>query len=201
MCCLTCCLQLRRVRDNLLVVKVFATAANAARLKAKEMRKRRKRKLEPVPWYIVLPSYRWKMLWDLFIMLFVFTSAFSIPTDIVYREIFEDSAFNRLLDGLDWSMLVLFLVDFTICWVTSSQGPDGVWLDNVPSIAIKYTRTWFVIDLLAIIPFQHMAGASAGSLGLLKVLRLFRLGKLLKAKNALLTSRRAVVFRERSRYL
>ena len=49
-------------------------AAIAARAKARELRMRRARKLEPVPWYIVHPGCFGKVLWDTFaVLILVYT--------------------------------------------------------------------------------------------------------------------------------
>jgi len=146
----------------------------------------------PVPWYIIRTDDEWKEKWDLTMIGLVMITCFTIPFDLAYRDALE-SGFTTALDVLDYILIVFFGIDFVLCFFVSEQN-DGVWITSLRETSVLYVKTWFIIDFLAVFPFD---GFSSGGevLALFKVLRLFRLGKLLKKKDDVVTSNRAVAVR------
>jgi len=47
-------------------------------------------------------------------------------------------------------------------------------------IAKRYAQSWFFIDLVATMPWELFAGSSGSSLGVLRLPRVLRIGRLLK---------------------
>lgn len=49
------------------------------------------------------------------------------------------------------------------------QNEDGEWMTTFAETSTAYLRSWFAIDLLAVIPFEQAVGSNAGALRLFKV--------------------------------
>jgi voltage-gated potassium channel len=81
----------------------------------------------------------------------------------------------------DWVITVLFTIDLVLHFVTPIRNAREVITDR-REIALRYLKTWFVLDFLAAIPFYALSvqlaplvGAAAGSLRLLSLGRVLRL--------------------------
>lgn len=72
-----------------------------------------------------------------------------------------------------------FLIDMYLNFTTAYFDKDaGTWRTDHLRIANHYVKSWFLLDLLTILPMEYVAGEEAL---LVRLLRLFRLAKLLKA--------------------
>ena len=94
------------------------------------------------------------------------------------------------------AFIAFFSIDLFQSFFVAYRDMEGVWVVDLRRIAWHYVSSpqLFPVDLLAIVPFQEASEAS-GALALFKVLRLLRLGKVLRLKESLLTSRLGVSFR------
>ena len=87
---------------------------------------------------------------------------------------------------IDYLIDVYFLFDMVLSFRTTYHNEDNELVLDVKLIRRRYLRSWFAIDLVAIIPFELLAYAGAGSaddlgvLGVTKLPRLLRLGRVLK---------------------
>jgi len=87
---------------------------------------------------------------------------------------------------------LLFLVDIIIVFRTSIIGDNGAIVRDQKTIALKYLKGSFTIDLLSTIPLDSMAGlfldaqtASRFKLfGCLKLIRVVRLNRIIRDMNA-----------------
>jgi len=160
----------------------------------------------PTPWYIVMPFYTWKSNWDLMVLGLVIVSSYMIPFDVAYRSDIDpkgcggsfldpECSFGMVVDSMEMVLLAVFVMDLCVSFFVSFQNDDGHWQISVRDTARHYMHTWLIIDLLAIIPFEQFATSDAAVLSMSKVLRLLRLGKLLKRSQNLVTSTRAVLSR------
>ena len=52
---------------------------------------------------------------------------------------------------------VLFGLDIIIIFFTAFYNDDFVLIDDLPTIAKSYIKGWFLLDLLAIFPFEVLA--------------------------------------------
>jgi len=187
--------------DRLSVAKRMSIVAEAADEEVQSG------KVVLIPWYIIMPFHKWKANWDLTILGLVLISGFLIPFDVAYRHegldpegcasSFLDShcSFGFFFDCIDLILLAIFVVDLNLSFFVSFQDEDGKWRTTLRETIRRYARTWLTIDLLAIIPFDQFASSEGAVLGMFKVLRLLRLGKLLKRSQNLVTSTRAVLYR------
>ncbi|KAL3904614.1 MAG: hypothetical protein SGPRY_011219 [Prymnesium sp.] len=158
------------------------------------------------PWYIIMPFFTWKSRWDLMVLLLVLISSYMIPFDVAYRADIDppecsslflepSCTFGFAFDSVEVILIVIFVTDLVFSFFVSFQDADHHWKISITETARQYARTWLVIDLLAIVPFDQFASSDASVLSMSKVLRLLRLGKLLKRSQNMVTSTRAVLSR------
>ena len=98
-------------------------------------------------------------------------------------------------ESLEWKVAYyffdfFFLVDICFCFITSYTDPyKQIEVTNVKMISKNYLKSWFMIDVLSIFPFDAVMDgySNANSLvrvarigKLYKIIRLFRLIKILK---------------------
>mmetsp|Transcript_47158 Transcript_47158/g.121868 ORF Transcript_47158/g.121868 Transcript_47158/m.121868 type:complete len:900 (-) Transcript_47158:497-3196(-) len=160
------------------------------------------------PWYIIHPDAKWKMIWDYFIIFLVFYNAIFIPMNVAFNPI-SSYAMSLFLEVADYFVDIIFLCDMVMSFLSGHRDNKGNLVYDKKVIAIKYLKYWFHIEFLSIFPFESIAvaagivssaspltteciadslslqcdNASAQStalLGLLRLPRLLRLGRLMK---------------------
>jgi hypothetical protein len=70
------------------------------------------------------------------------------------------------------------LIDIIFNFNTAFTDEDFTVIDDRKIIGIEYLKSWFIVDLTAIIPFELMLGGSGGNMN--DVVRLARIGRLYK---------------------
>jgi hypothetical protein len=125
-----------------------------------------------------------RVKWDLFVMILAIWNCFSIPFVIAFKPVDAESpgmlAFDTMID-------FLFIIDIIIQFKTSYiHSQTGVEIMDLNLIAKNYIRGGrFFLDLLASIPFDTIAGGAGSEdtnlnvFGLLKLIRILRLGKII----------------------
>ena len=95
--------------------------------------------------------------------------------------------------AVDWFVDVFFICDLMLNFRTAYVNFDGTLEIEPLKVRWHYIRSWFLIDLVASIPFEKIAGGAQGTtaLALAKMPRLLRLSRLLK-KLDMFTSARAM---------
>lgn len=115
------------------------------RAKLERMRHRAKRKE-----YLIYPEDRLRIHWDLFITLVLLISCMTTPYRIAFGEHVEPMGWmitNYFIDGM-------FLIDICINFNSAFYNNDYLVVEDRKKIARQYIFSWFLIDLLAIIPFD-----------------------------------------------
>jgi hypothetical protein len=133
------------------------------------------------------PTQSSRKFWDLsqlFLLLYV---AIMVP----YRECFDDPV---ELNSAGFVVEVLidsyFLLDICLNFITGYYDRAGTLVIDRKMIAKNYMKSWLVIDVLSILPFGYIElankalndenGKSGGNIKAFKLLRIFRIGKMLK---------------------
>lgn len=82
---------------------------------------------------------------------------------------------------------IMFIVDMCFNFFTGYSDGNGVYINTVSLIALKYLKTFFVIDFVSSVPIDRIAAAALGGSGdrlrsfkLIRILRLVRLLKLFR---------------------
>ncbi|KAI3379160.1 hypothetical protein SNEBB_001485 [Seison nebaliae] len=126
-----------------------------------------------------------KTIWDWIILFFVIYTAVSTP----YHAAFliesgeeESDKVKAVMTNIDYAVDVLFVLDILINFRTTYVNEKGELISEQIRIAKKYLTGWFVIDLLAAIPFDLILKVMIEDIkkiptlvGLLKTARLLRL--------------------------
>ncbi|KAL9191234.1 hypothetical protein ACHAXT_000940 [Thalassiosira profunda] len=148
-----------------------------------------KRELESQshPWYIFLPSSRFRSAWDTLMACLLSILSFYIPFRVCFywdEEIESQSVFvtESILD-------CIFALDILFNFFTAYTDPEtSVIVSSPKAIALRYLKGFFFVDLIATIPFGYILTQSpiaiAGKLGKLgrlpKLVRFARAARLLK---------------------
>ena len=133
-------------------------------------------------WYLLYPEDRAKTQWDLIVALALIVTCSVTPVRIAFYEA-DDlfwTVFNSTID-------LLFAVDIIVIFFTATYDDDFVLVDNLGRIASMYLGGWFLLDLLAIFPFDQGYGGdnakdsnSSHINGMARITRLGRMYKLIK---------------------
>jgi len=100
---------------------------------------------------ILYPEDPPKVNWDLFITLILLISCILTPLRIAFGEDEEPMGWeiiNNTIDGL-------FLIDILVIFSSAYYDDDYNIIDDRCLIAKSYFYSWFLIDVLAIIPFER----------------------------------------------
>ena len=140
------------------------------------------------------------MVWDLLISVILLLTCFVTPFNLAFTEEVDQVIWYVVVN---YSIDFLFLIDIFINFNTAYQNELYETIDDRQKIAANYIKGWFLIDLLAIIPFELLIQMTQGdqdSSGeefnkmvrmtrisklykLVKITRLLRLLKLMKKQN------------------
>ena len=129
------------------------TAKELKGVKDKETLKKleRMRARDKVRRCMLYPEDPMKVNWDLFITLVLLISCILTPLRIAFGEGEEPLGWEIINNTID----VLFLVDIHVIFASAFYDDDYNIIDNRCLIAEAYFKSWFVIDVLAIIPFER----------------------------------------------
>ena len=145
---------------------------------------------------VIFPDSKLRFWWDIIQIVTILYLSFAVPIRIGFSINVE--GFFYLLDVL---MDVYFFVDIYLNFLFVVEDESFQMVTSKPKLAKRYLKSWFLIDILAVIPLDHgirlsegrfvcgMVGTCPPQSGgdnsgqyfkLFKMLRLFRLVKLLK---------------------
>jgi hypothetical protein len=131
--------------------------------------------------WIINPHCQYKLYFDLIIVVMVMTSSLTVP----YRMGFA------LPPTFEWSVLdgiteIFFCLDLFVSFFTAFEYKDSTLDTSLKNIALRYARSWFLIDFVSAVPFYRITtgetsiGVVVRLLKTLKLGRLFRLFKVFK---------------------
>ena len=94
-----------------------------------------------------MPDDKFKPYWDVLIAIFVFLVCLLTPARIAFTD--DDSLQWILVDSF---IDIVFLVDLILNFFFAYYDDEFMLVDNRETIAKTYLRSWFAVDLVAIIP-------------------------------------------------
>ncbi|CDW85371.1 cation channel family protein [Stylonychia lemnae] len=141
--------------------------------------------------FIILPDDVFKERWEITIMLLLLFTAIVTPYRIAFTD--TDDAVWSVIDNLTDGT---FFVDSILQFFTAYQNSDEELIHDRRLIARKYIKSWFLIDLLSVMPINYMLSfgdfASLARLArlpklyrLIKMAKLSRLLKVIKERNTI----------------
>ncbi|MCK5675094.1 MAG: hypothetical protein KAH95_17070, partial [Spirochaetales bacterium] len=95
---------------------------------------------------MLLPDSKFRQLWDPLVLLVAIYSAITIPLIIIF-DIFSD----QFCTISAWGTTAVFLGDIIVNFNTA-RSVKGKLVLNRKEIALRYIKTWFIIDLISAIP-------------------------------------------------
>jgi len=132
---------------------------------------------------ISYPSSPSRLAWDFIGAFLILYDLFAIPLDV-----FEPPE-TPFISGIDWFTLIFWTVNIPASLLVGFV-KDGITIMSPFRIAVQYFKTWFMVDLLVVVPdwaFKMHAGeegsggsAHAAKVKLLRTLRLLRMVRLLR---------------------
>lgn len=137
--------------------------------------------------YTFNPDSLAKSAWDWVIVIFVIYNVMGVPMDLAFSPLVMSHPTFLLFDGF---VDVCFAIDILMRFNTAMMGRWGKLVHDRSVIAMDYLQGMLIIDILAVFPFTQIlsAGADVGTdgavtgtaLGMFKLFRLLRLGRLMK---------------------
>ena len=125
--------------------------------------------------YLLYPEDQKKVKWDLFITVVLLVSCMLTPYNI---------AFGDIIEPLEWTIINLsidafFFVDIVIIFNSAYYDEEFMIVEDRKQIAKEYMYSWFLVDLLAIVPFDYIL-VQDNYQEIVRFVRLGRISKLIK---------------------
>ncbi|TNN72199.1 Potassium voltage-gated channel subfamily H member 8 [Liparis tanakae] len=102
--------------------------------------------------FILLHYSTFKAGWDWLILLATFYVAVTVPYNVCF--IGDDDDLTRSTTVSDIAVEILFIIDIVFNFRTSYVSKSGQVIFDARQICIHYLTTWFIIDLVAALPFD-----------------------------------------------
>uniref|UniRef100_A0A668AW70 Voltage-gated delayed rectifier potassium channel KCNH4 n=1 Tax=Myripristis murdjan TaxID=586833 RepID=A0A668AW70_9TELE len=130
--------------------------------------------------FILLHFSTFKAGWDWLILLATFYVAVTVPYNVCF---IGDDDMTRSTTASDIVVELLFIIDIVLSFRTTYVSKSGQVIFDARLICIHYLTTWFIIDLVAALPFDLLYAFKVSVVSvvhLLKTVRLLRLLRLLQ---------------------
>ena len=138
---------------------------------------------------VILPSAWYVLYWDMFMMMLLFAIIFLLPYEAAFVKSYTDLStsemsntqftflvVNRILDAF---FIMDFFLQFVLGYVDEQSGKV---VTSLTQIRNRYLRSYFVIDVVSLFPFDQVVQSS--STPLLRAIKFLRMLKLLRALKA-----------------
>ena len=129
-------------------------------------------------WVIIDPGGKFSSVWALLITSDLMATGLYIP----YSAAFNST--DNSIDYFGFSLDLVFLIDIIFGFFTSYRTKHGHLERRVKYIIFGYVKTWLVIDLLTIIPYDYILGSdSFRFIKFIKFLKVFKFVRVFKYLN------------------
>jgi voltage-gated potassium channel len=122
---------------------------------------------------IIHPEGRFKVIWEVYILVLTVGVTILAPLMVVF-----EMELTPLLIAIDIVVTISFAADMAIQFNTGFMVRQQLVTDR-KAIARRYLRGWFILDLIATLPFTWIFTSSRFA-GLNRIFRFFRLARLFK---------------------
>ncbi|XP_063778262.1 potassium voltage-gated channel subfamily H member 8 isoform X2 [Pseudophryne corroboree] len=129
--------------------------------------------------FLILHFSTFKAAWDWLILLATFYVAVTVPYNVSFVDN-DDLSSTRSTTVSDISVEILFIIDIILNFRTTYVSKSGQVIFKARSICIHYVTTWFVIDLIAALPFDLLYAFNVTVVSLVHLLKTIRLLRLLR---------------------
>ena len=126
-----------------------------------------------IPW-IILPDNPYKKLWDLLIALLILYSAIVTPYDIAFSNSNNVNVFEIFID-------IFMGIDIILTFFSAYTDDEENLVKNQKKIIKRYLKSWFIIDILSVLPISYFFKANKSNIaGLTKISKLPKIYRLVK---------------------
>ena len=125
-----------------------------------------------IPW-IILPDNPYKKIWDLLIAFLILYSAIITPYEIAFSDSNKVSWFEVLID-------ILLGIDIVLTFFSAYTDDEENLVKNHKKIIKKYLKSWFIIDIISVLPISYLFNPQGKYSGLTKISKLPKLYRLVK---------------------
>ena len=138
---------------------------------------------------VILPSAWYVLYWDVFMMMLLFAIIFLLPYEAAFVKSYTDLSTSEM-SNTQFTFLVVnrvldafFIMDFFLQFVLGYvDEQSGKVVTSLTQIRNRYLRSYFVIDVVSLFPFDQVVQSS--STPLLRAIKFLRMLKLLRALKA-----------------
>ena len=159
-----------------------------------------KKILEGKSKFILLPDDNIKKFWNILMIFLLFYVATWVPYNICFNTSTDEEMSAG--DWIDLFVDFLFGIDILINFISAYEDPiTGLPVISMKLIALNYLGSWFILDLLAVLPVQLIetwmqGGAQLKLARLARLPRLYRLIRILRMIKMLRIFRKSSQFKE-----
>ncbi|XP_071050671.1 voltage-gated delayed rectifier potassium channel KCNH8 isoform X2 [Onthophagus taurus] len=142
--------------------------------------------------YILSHYGMFKSCWDWLMLMATFYVAVVVPYNASFVASLLQTDGQRPTHVVDVIVEALFFIDIVLNFRTTYVNKKGEVVSDWRSISVNYLRTWFIVDMLAALPFDLLHALYGGdnssvsatftihNIHLIKLTRLLRLARLLQ---------------------
>lgn len=106
------------------------------------------------PWFILLPDTPFKRYWNIILIFLLFYVAIPMPYYVSFHQPIPGQGMTSK-DYIDILIDALFGIDIIVSFISAYDDDDtGIPMVDPKVISSKYLSSWFIFDLIAIIPFS-----------------------------------------------
>ena len=99
------------------------------------------------------------MFWEIIISLILLISCFLTPVNLAFPHLEgEDFGYALFIIFID----IMFAIDIFVNFFMAFEDEHHKVVDQRKEVAMNYLKTWFMIDVLSIIPFDLVMTAIQG---------------------------------------
>jgi hypothetical protein len=165
------------------------SSSKAIRIKHIRMSRRGKRVI-----CLFYPEDTYKANWDLCITLVLIFTCMVTPYNISFNEV-ETNGWKIVNGVID----TLFLIDIICSFFQSYYDEDFGIIEDRWEIAKSYLYSWFLVDVLAIFPFEQVLTSANSGANLNDMVRVARIGRMYKLIKLTKLLRILKIVKERSK--
>ena len=132
--------------------------------------------------YVIMPDNKYKGYFDCVLTFILVYSSIILPYTMAFYD--NESTSDKVID---WIFTFILLCDIVLSFFSAYIDNDDNVIKNRKRIIHNYIKSWFVIDVLSIVPFNYFTFINHNTHQVFRVLRMFkliRITKLLKNNNA-----------------
>lgn len=104
----------------------------------------------PIQCYIIMPTSRVRMIWNLIVFFLLMYTATLVPYRTIFIDYEEKYTFLFFFDML---VDILYSIDLVLNFFMAYEDADKKLETRLKKIAANYLRSWFMLDCMSCIPF------------------------------------------------